>query len=89
MGYELRNFRIPINFRYHGESKDPTPCNPQTNKALIRSPLFESLQKYARPPRPYTPGIPTPTGPTPSRLPRHFGGVGNQQSDLEFGKVDG
>lgn len=44
MGYELRNFRIPINFRYHGESKDPTPCNPQTNKALIRSPLFESLQ---------------------------------------------
>ena len=68
-----------------------TQCHtiPQTNKALIRSPIFESLQKYARPPRPYTPGIPTPTGPTPSRLPRHFGGVGNQQSDLEFGKVDG
>jgi len=51
----------------------PEPEVPKPPSPALPSAAF-------RPPRPYTPGIPTPTGPTPSRLPRHFGGVGNQQS---------
>lgn len=62
---------------------------PSNKQRLDMFSILRIPSKNARPPRPYTPGIPTPTGPTPSRLPRHFGGVGNQQSDLEFGKVDG